>query len=242
MLLVLADRQTVMAQLPPDLTCTEIGVAEGKNAKFMAETLSPKALHLIDPWAHQDDPAYTSDINNVSDGEGELRYEFVQMMFKDNPAVTIHRGFSTEVAQTFPDGHFDFIYIDARHDYQAVLEDLETWEKKLSPNGILAGDDYFSSTFAWQNNFGVVPAVTEFLKKTSLELKMLSIGAGSSYFLSRSDSSIAEQVTRGLLASEAALVELPDTLAPAFQYIRLDTPSGVRVLPSFQINSDHAGN
>lgn len=40
------------------------------------------------------------------------------------------------------DEYFDFIYVDARHDFKGVYEDLITWWPKLRKGGIYAGHDY----------------------------------------------------------------------------------------------------
>ena len=40
------------------------------------------------------------------------------------------------------DGFFDFIYVDARHDFKGVYEDLVAWWPKLRAGGIMAGHDY----------------------------------------------------------------------------------------------------
>ena len=55
----------------------------------------------------------------------------------------------------------DFVYIDARHDYESVLEDLDAWCPKMKPGGIIAGHDYVDGMFA-QGDFGVKSAVDEF--------------------------------------------------------------------------------
>ena len=39
----------------------------------------------------------------------------------------------------------DFVYIDARHDYCAMTEDLLAYWPLVAPGGILAGHDYMSS-------------------------------------------------------------------------------------------------
>ena len=55
----------------------------------------------------------------------------------------------------------DFVYIDARHDYESVLEDLNAWFHKVKPGGILAGHDYADGMLP-QGDFGVKSAVDEF--------------------------------------------------------------------------------
>ena len=45
-------------------------------------------------------------------------------------------------AKTYPDAYFDCIYVDARHDWKGVYEDLKAWWPKLKVGGIMAGHDY----------------------------------------------------------------------------------------------------
>ena len=50
----------------------------------------------------------------------------------------------------------DLIHIDAAHEYEDVLEDMNTWWEVLAPGGTMLGDDY---TGAWP---GLVQAVKDF--------------------------------------------------------------------------------
>ena len=60
------------------------------------------------------------------------RYTFVQK-------------FSMDAVKDFEDNSLDFVYIDANHDFRHVTEDVEEWNKKVKPGGILYGHDYATS-------------------------------------------------------------------------------------------------
>jgi FkbM family methyltransferase len=62
-----------------------------------------------------------------------------------------------------PHHSLDFVYLDARHDYASVLEDLEAWFDKVRPGGVLSGHDYIDGDFA-AGVFGVKSAVNEFFE------------------------------------------------------------------------------
>ena len=47
-----------------------------------------------------------------------------------------------------PDLHFDYIYIDGRHDYCSTTEELAQWWPKLRTGGILGGNNYIDAEFA----------------------------------------------------------------------------------------------
>jgi len=55
----------------------------------------------------------------------------------------------------------DFVYLDARHDFDSVTEDLTLWFPKLRWAGILAGHDYYDGVFQ-EGIYGVKSAVELF--------------------------------------------------------------------------------
>jgi len=74
---------------------------------------------------------------------------------KKYPQFKIVREKSISAARVFPDKYFDFIYIDAAHDYPNVFNDITAWKPKLKDTGILAGHDYS------RKHPGVVQAIHE---------------------------------------------------------------------------------
>lgn len=57
--------------------------------------------------------------------------------------------------------HLQFVYIDADHEYEAVVADLEAWWNRLDGGGILAGHDFIKGN-------GVHRAVIEFAQRRDL--------------------------------------------------------------------------
>ena len=46
-----------------------------------------------------------------------------------------------KACEIIPDGHLDFIFIDADHTYEGVIRDIEMWEPKVQKNGLIMGHD-----------------------------------------------------------------------------------------------------
>eukprot|EP00392_Amoebophrya_sp_AT5.2_P007383 g7397.t1 len=63
------------------------------------------------------------------------------------PRIRACRDLTSACVAHFPDGYFDFIYVDARHDYKGVFEDLELWWPKLKVKrpSVIAGHDFLSA-------------------------------------------------------------------------------------------------
>jgi len=107
----------------------------------------------------------------VSQGEHELNYnETKERLAPYGARSDIWRLTSVEGAKQVPDGSLDFVYIDARHDYESVLEDLNAWFSKVKPGGIFAGHDYVDGMLA-QGDFGVKSAVDEFFAERNIPVR-----------------------------------------------------------------------
>lgn len=146
----------VFEQLPEGAQVAEIGVYLGHSVAFMA-TLAKEAkkkitVHAIDTFMGSNEHTKRHFYN-----------EFIDNIFKcgvsDNVLVLVED--SVKAAQIVPET-FDFVFIDAAHDYQSVKADIEAWAPKVKKGGILAGHDYCRS---WP---GVMEAVDELIPNKQL--------------------------------------------------------------------------
>lgn len=93
--------------------------------------------------------------------------------------VSVLRNTSVEAAQLVRNGSLDFVYVDARHDYRSVKEDMGLWWSKVCRGGVLLGHDLI-----WP---GVRRAVVEFVAKQKDDVHQVFITADhvSSWFFFR---------------------------------------------------------
>lgn len=139
----------------------EIGVQEGLFSRHLLAHWGGRRLLSVDSWEHEAGGDYV-DVANVGQAEQDARYRRTCQrlaVFGDRSEVWRLR--STEAAERLADASLDFVYIDARHDYPAVLEDLAAWVPKVRPGGIVAGHDYLDGDLP-EGRFGVKSAVDEF--------------------------------------------------------------------------------
>jgi predicted O-methyltransferase YrrM len=71
--------------------------------------------------------------------------------------VEVLHGPSVEMAKRVEDGSLDFVFIDADHRYEFVVEDIKAWFPKVRSGGTLCGHDYGDPRFP-----GVEKAVKEY--------------------------------------------------------------------------------
>lgn len=214
MILFPHTRDVLVQLLRKDGIGCEVGVAEGQFSRTLVKETSPKKLHLVDPWVHQDDEEYIADPNNVSTQEGEKRFREVSNAFSEECAtgqVLIHRAFSTDAARNFPDHYFDWVYIDARHDYNSVLEDLAAFLPKLKLDGLLLGHDYANHSLATSMGFGVVEAVDDFCMSNNLNFITLTCETFPTYALSRKlETRAVQNIEQNIHFHFPHVVEFPD--------------------------------
>jgi hypothetical protein len=145
----------------------EIGVQQGEFSETILKYWRGRHLISIDPW-REDAPEHYIDIANVPQATHDSFFEATRRrLAKYGERSTIWRMTSTDAAPRIPRHALDFVYIDARHDYPSVLEDLEAWYPLVRPGGIIAGHDYIDGHFA-AGEFGVKSAVDRFFADRDL--------------------------------------------------------------------------
>ncbi|KAH3732933.1 Protoporphyrinogen oxidase chloroplastic [Pelomyxa schiedti] len=118
----------------------EIGVQSGAFSKVILEGWKKcTKFYAVDPWMWQE--TY-DDKANVAQTAQDALYQKTVGDLRPFKHATVLRLTSEQAAKLIPDDSLSFVYIDARHDYSSVLQDLSLWYPKLKRGGVLAGHDF----------------------------------------------------------------------------------------------------
>ena len=104
--------------------------------------------YMVDLWSAQDN--YRQMDNATTSKNLERMEEARRNVARFGTKAVLVRKSSVEAAAQFEDASIDFVYLDARHTYDAVMEDLEAWWPKVRPGGIVAGEDYMDAEEVWR--------------------------------------------------------------------------------------------
>ena len=126
----------------------EVGTWMGKSAAFMAVEIinSSKDIRFdcVDTWAGSSEhinpksPYYTPELADPDWLFNQFESNLKPVLSSINPL----RMTSLEASTLYADQSLDFVFIDASHEYQDVLDDIRAWMPKIKSGGILAGHDY----------------------------------------------------------------------------------------------------
>ena len=167
------DLITVCNKLGLTGQAAEVGVFRGHFARHNLELWHGKTYYLIDAWAFRaNDTLYgkvSRDKNSLSAADHDVNYGIARarvLPWVENGTAVMIRRFAEAAVLMFPDAFFDFIYIDAGHEFHNVARDMELWWPKLRPGGMFAGDDFAdahdSAYFRPPKGWGVKSAVANF--------------------------------------------------------------------------------
>jgi len=150
----------------------EIGVKCGQFSEYILSRWRGRRLYSVDPWREFDMNLY-HDEDNVSQDEHEQNYQITARRLKKfGDRTVLLRMTSEEATKEIGDASLDFVYLDARHDYESVKEDIGLWYPKVRPGGVMAGHDYTPREQIGDTLFGVKRAVDEFVADKKLNLKV----------------------------------------------------------------------
>ena len=102
-----------------------------------------KKYYLIDIWDRQD--INYKDSANVDRSTHDQFYEETRETlekYKSRTDLVFVRKYTSAAVADIEDNSLDYIYVDARHDYCSVTEDISLYWGKLREGGVLAGHDY----------------------------------------------------------------------------------------------------
>ena len=213
----------------------EVGVLKGKNAENMYNFLKPKKMFLIDSWsaekgietaaavAHRSWSAnYLGDYDWYYGGPIDEQktfdalYEEAQSKFLGKDNVEFIRADSLagfEVLKTNQQMDLDFIYIDANHHYEHVLDDLMCYKQLLKEDiGCFQLNDCCHSEQGVLQNLGVLEAANKFCKINDF-IPVIAVNSDfTDVILAPRKSSIASAINETLEGSKIAYVEVPNEL------------------------------
>ena len=139
----------------------EVGVKEGKFSAAILERWQGEVLISVDPWSEAPSAEYVDIANVPQQRHEEFLATTVARLAPFGERSSIWRMTGDEAAAQLPDGALDFVYIDARHDYESVKSDIGVWYPKVAPGGVICGHDYVDGDLR-EGVFGVQSAVDEF--------------------------------------------------------------------------------
>lgn len=152
--------KSVVERFGSGSTFVEVGSWKGKSSAFMAvEIINSKKdikFYCVDTWEGSVEHVGFDCLPNLYD-------IFIGNMKPLEGHYTPLRMPSLEAAAKFEDSSLDFVYIDASHEYEDVIEDIKYWMPKIKQGGIISGHDY-------GNFFGVTRAVDELIPDANVDL------------------------------------------------------------------------
>lgn len=160
----------------------EVGVWKGEFSDFLLQKWKGEKLYSVDPWKNFASDEYIDELNIKQEEFDRISVDVKNLLSKYGNRSEIIRDVSANAVFSFPNNSLDFVYLDARHHYEGVKEDIENWFPKVKSNGIFCGHDYLNSVIG-ETHFGVKRAVDEFARINDLKVLITNKDKFPSWFI-----------------------------------------------------------
>ena len=152
-----ASRYHLLGEMPKGGVVAELGTWRGDFAREILSRTQPERLHVVDVDFSAFDEALLGD-----------------------PHITAYFGLTTQFLAQFPDAHFDWIYVDADHSYDAAIGDARASAPKIKPGGFLVFND-FGHIDPSLGRYGVHRAVADFARESRWPIAWLAYQPAALY-------------------------------------------------------------
>jgi hypothetical protein len=154
---VCASRYDMLDRLPKGGTIAELGTETGAFAKQILVRVAPDRLHVVD-----------------------LDYSRFDNALMSDPRLERHTGMTHAIIAGFPDEHFDWIYIDADHSFEAVLRDARASAPKIKSGGLMIFND-FAHIDPNLGRYGVQRAAIDFATEAEWPMRYFALERSALY-------------------------------------------------------------
>lgn len=131
----------VVNKLPNNSNIVEIGCYLGRSTFYLIENLKKRDisfnLDVVDVFQN----IFSTD--NKSNYKESYLEDFCKNLGSNLKYINIiNKNYSTKASEYYKNNTLDFIYIDASHREEDVINDIKLWYPKLKEGGIMGGDDW----------------------------------------------------------------------------------------------------
>ena len=135
----------LVAQAPEGAKFVEIGSWKGKSSSYLTveKINSGKNISItcIDTWLGSSEHQEGAECEDQAIIDGTLYQQFIRNMKPVEGHYTHLRMDSVDASELFEDNSIHFLMIDAAHETELVIQDIEAWLPKMINGGLMAGDD-----------------------------------------------------------------------------------------------------
>lgn len=152
-------------------TGVEIGVEKGKNAQTMFEIIPNLKLYGVDPYKQHPQASYAYHAM-IRNWDAKYLHNAKRQCLKrmNGRNFTLLQGFSEDMIHNVEDNTLDFVYIDADHSYDFVMQDMILWGRKVRKGGIISGHDYYADKSTSSRRAKVTQAINDYVKVHGINL------------------------------------------------------------------------
>lgn len=153
--------------IPPGGVGAEIGVFKGQFTRILFEATRPQRLHLIDPWYLLGvEWPWARGNRSTTDALCSIIRRFKHQLASGQ--IVLNVADDLELLPTFPDGYFDWVYLDSTHAYEQTVSELALLKRKVKTGGVISGDDWREDPS--HKHHGVCKAVREFVQQEPFDV------------------------------------------------------------------------